>query len=115
VKQTLDRLFSLEENDTSMRTEALAGATTFLTMSYIVVVHPAILTAFPNDGVPGGIAVQGYTSGEVLQMLTVITILTSAAAMLVMAFYANLPFGLAPGLGINTYFAVTVVGILGVP
>lgn len=115
MKQTLDRLFSLEENDTSMRTEALAGATTFLTMSYIVVVHPAILTAFPNDGVPGGIAVQGYTSGEVLQMLTVITILTSAAAMLVMAFYANLPFGLAPGLGINTYFAVTVVGILGVP
>lgn len=115
MKQTLNRLFKLEENDTSMRTEALAGATTFLTMSYIVVVHPAILTAFPNDGVPGGIAVQGYTSGEVLQMLTVITILTSAVAMLVMAFYANLPFGLAPGLGINTYFAITVVGILGVP
>lgn len=115
MKQTLNRLFELEENDTCIRTEVLAGLTTFLTMSYIVVVHPAILTAFPNDGVPGGIAVQGYSAGEVLQMLTVITILTSVVAMLVMAFYANLPFGLAPGLGINAYFAITVVGILGVP
>ncbi|ACV46979.1 MULTISPECIES: NCS2 family permease [Halomicrobium] len=110
-----ERFFGLDEHDTDVRTEVLAGITTFLTMSYIVVVNPAILTAFPDDGVPGGIAIDGFTPGEVFQMLAVVTIVTSAIAMFVMAFYANRPFGLAPGLGLNAFFAITVIGVLGVP
>jgi AGZA family xanthine/uracil permease-like MFS transporter len=111
---TLDGLFELDEHDTDVRTEVLAGITTFLTMSYIVVVNPDILTA-TEGGPPGGIAIEGYSSGEVFQMLAVVTILASVGAMLVMAFYANRPFGLAPGLGLNAFFSITVVGILGVP
>jgi AGZA family xanthine/uracil permease-like MFS transporter len=112
---TLEQLFELDAHDTDVRTELVAGLTTFLTMSYIVVLNPAILTAFPDNGTPGGIAIDGYSPPEVLQMLAVVTILSSVVAMLVMAFYANRPFGLAPGLGLNAFFSITVVGILGVP
>ena len=111
----LEEFFELDAHDTDVSTEILAGVTTFLTMSYIVVLNPAILTSFPDDNVPGGIAITGYSAGEVFQMLAVVTIISSAVAMLVMAFYANRPFGLAPGLGLNAFFAITVVGVLGVP
>ena len=114
LTDTLAEYFGFEEHDTDLQTEALAGLTTFLTMSYIVVVNPAILTA-TEGGPPGGIAVEGYSAGEVYQMLAVVTILASAVAIFVMAFYANRPFGLAPGLGLNAFFAITVVGVLGVP
>ncbi|WP_254272672.1 NCS2 family permease [Haloarcula marina] len=112
---TLDELFDLDGHDTDVRTEVLAGITTFLTMSYIVFLNPVILTAFPDDNTPGGIAIAGFSPAEVLQMLAVVTIISSAIAMLVMAFYANRPFGLAPGLGLNAFFAITVVGVLEVP
>ncbi|WP_226022340.1 NCS2 family permease [Halomicrobium salinisoli] len=114
VRDTLDDLFDLDGHDTSVGTELRAGLTTFLTMSYIVVVNPDILTATEN-GPPGGIALPGYTAGEVYQMIAVVTIVSSVVAMLVMAFYANRPFGLAPGLGLNAFFAITVVGIMGIP
>ena len=114
-----DRLadyFGFEEHDTDLRTEILAGLTTFLTMSYIIVVNPAIMTDQPGDnGFADGIALQGYTPGEVQQMLAVVTILASAAAIFVMAFYANRPFAQAPGLGLNAFFAFTVVGAMGIP
>ncbi|MFB6166265.1 MAG: NCS2 family permease [Haloarculaceae archaeon] len=109
------RYFGFEEHGTDLTTEVIAGITTFLTMSYIVVVNPAILTAFPDDNTPGGIAITGYGPGEVFQMLAVVTIVSSAVAIFVMAFYANRPFGLAPGLGLNAFFSITVVGLLGVP
>ncbi|MFB6188428.1 MAG: NCS2 family permease [Halapricum sp.] len=115
VRETLADFFGFEEHNTDLRTEILAGITTFLTMSYIVVVNADILTANPETPVPGGIGISGYTPGEVFQMLAVVTILSSVVAMLVMAFYANRPFGLAPGLGLNAFFAITVVGVLGVP
>ena len=115
MASTLEQLFNLAEHDTDVRTEILAGVTTFLTMSYIVFLNPVILTAFPDDNVPGGIAIDGFSPPEVLQMLAVVTILSSVVAMLVMAFYANRPFGLAPGLGLNAFFAITVIGVLGVP
>ncbi|MFC6863393.1 NCS2 family permease [Halomicroarcula sp. GCM10025817] len=115
MASTLEQLFNLTEHDTDVRTEVLAGVTTFLTMSYIVFLNPVILTAFPDDNTPGGIAIDGFSPPEVLQMLAVVTILSSVAAMLVMAFYANRPFGLAPGLGLNAFFAITVIGVLGVP
>jgi AGZA family xanthine/uracil permease-like MFS transporter len=93
--------FGLGEYDSSIRTEALAGFTTFLTMSYIIVVNPAILSQ--------AIQIPGYSQGQVIQMLAVATILASFVGSLVMGVYANRPFGLAPGMGSNAFFAFTVV------
>ncbi|HEX3882515.1 MAG TPA: NCS2 family permease [Stellaceae bacterium] len=89
----LDRLFDLSGNRTSVGTEIVAGATTFLTMSYIVLVNPQIL------------ANAGMDKGAVF----VATCLASAGATLIMALYANYPLALAPGMGLNAYFAFTVV------
>jgi AGZA family xanthine/uracil permease-like MFS transporter len=108
--------FGFDEHDTNLRSEILAGVTTFLAMSYIVVVNPAIMTDQPgDDGFTDGIAISGYSPGEVQQMLAVVTILAAVVAIVVMAFYANRPFAQAPGLGLNAFFAFTVVGALGVP
>ncbi|MFC7075224.1 NCS2 family permease [Haloarcula halophila] len=104
---TLERLFELEAHDTDVRTELVAGLTTFLTMSYIVIVNPAILSA--------AISVENRTPGQTVQMLAVVTIISAAVATLIMAFYANRPFAQAPGLGLNAFFAFTVVLGLGVP
>ncbi|MFB6094183.1 MAG: NCS2 family permease [Halanaeroarchaeum sp.] len=116
LSETLADFFGFEEYDTDLRTEILAGVTTFLTMSYIVVVNPQILTNQPKDGgFTDGISLAGYTAGEVEQMLAVVTILAAAVAIFVMAFYANRPFAQAPGLGLNAFFAFTVVGAMGIP
>ncbi|WP_049901104.1 NCS2 family permease [Natrinema sp. J7-1] len=103
----LAAFFGFDEHDTDLETESIAGVTTFLAMSYIIVVNPAILGE--------AITLEGYSSGEVTQMITVATILSSAVAIFVMAFWANRPFGLAPGMGLNAFFAYTVVLGLGVP
>ncbi|ELY86310.1 NCS2 family permease [Natrinema altunense] len=103
----LAAFFGFDEHDTDLETESIAGLTTFLAMSYIIVVNPAILGE--------AITLEGYSSGEVTQMITVATILSSAVAIFVMAFWANRPFGLAPGMGLNAFFAYTVVLGLGVP
>ncbi|MFB6110109.1 MAG: NCS2 family permease [Halodesulfurarchaeum sp.] len=100
------RYFGFEEHDTDMQTELIAGATTFLTMSYIIVVNPAILSK--------AIKIEGYSQGQVFQMISIVTILASTTAILVMAFYANRPFGLAPGMGLNAFFAFTVVLGMGI-
>ncbi|THE63827.1 NCS2 family permease [Salinadaptatus halalkaliphilus] len=99
--------FGFEEHNTDYRTEALAGLTTFLAMAYIIVVNPAILS--------DAIVIEGYDQGEVFQMLAIVTIIASIVATAVMAFYANRPFGLAPGMGLNAFFTYTVVIVLGVP
>lgn len=95
----LDRVFQLRERGTSVRTEVLAGATTFLTMAYIVLVNPAILgtTGMPVAGVAAA------------------TCLAAGVGCLLMGFLANYPIALAPGMGLNAYFAFTVVGAMGVP
>ena len=103
----LAAFFELDEHDTDVRTEILAGITTFLTMSYIVVVNPAILSA--------AISVPGRSQTETVQMLAVVTIISAAVATGIMALYANRPFAQAPGLGLNAFFAFTVVLGLGVP
>jgi len=110
----LSEYFGFEENDTDLATEVIAGITTFLTMSYIVVVNPAIMTQFPGENGKPGVAIDGYSPLEVQQMLAVVTILAAAVAIFVMAFYANRPFAQAPGLGLNAFFAFTVVGVMGV-
>ena len=95
----LQRFFALDEHGTTVRTEILAGVTTFLTMAYIVLVNPQILGA------------AGMDKGAVF----VATCLSSAFATLVMALWANYPLALAPGMGLNAYFAYSVVGALHYP
>jgi AGZA family xanthine/uracil permease-like MFS transporter len=112
VRETLADFFGFDEHDTDLQTEVVAGITTFLTMSYIVVVNPAILAPAIVNG-PGPDL--GLSVPEAQQMLAVVTLLAAATATLVMAFYANRPFGQAPGLGLNAFFAFTVVLGLGVP
>ena len=107
---SLAEYFDFEEHDTDLRTETLAGATTFLAMAYIIVVNPSILMPAIMTDPPAGMG-----EAEVLQMLAVVTILASVLAIVVMAFYAKRPFGLAPGMGLNAFFAFTVVLGLGVP
>ncbi|MFQ3475473.1 NCS2 family permease [Halonotius sp. F2-221B] len=103
----LNSFFDLDDHDTDVNAEVIAGATTFLAMAYIIVVNPTVLS--------NAISIEGYTDPEVFQMIAITTILASVAAMLVMALYANRPFGLAPGLGLNAFFAFTVVLGLGIP
>ncbi|WP_132058938.1 NCS2 family permease [Halorussus amylolyticus] len=102
----LAEYFDFEEHGTDMRTEILAGITTFLTMSYIVVVNPTILSA--------AIQPEGIGPNRTFQMLAVVTIIAAATATLVMALYAKRPFAQAPGLGLNAFFAFTVVLGLGI-
>ena len=118
LRESLADYFEFESHDTDLGTEILAGITTFLTMSYIIVVNPAIMAQTTNEEgeiTSPGVAIDGYSDVEVIQMLAVVTILASAAAIFVMAFYANRPFGQAPGLGLNAFFAFTVVGAMGIP
>ena len=89
----LETLFRLKENGTTVRIELVAGATTFLTMAYIVLVNPQILSA------------AGMDKGAVF----VATCIASALATLFMALYANYPLALAPGMGLNAYFTYGVV------
>ncbi|MES3160279.1 MAG: NCS2 family permease [Halorubrum sp.] len=102
-----DSLFGVTEHDSDVRTELIAGITTFLAMSYIIVVNPAILSE--------AIAIEGFERVEVFQMIAIATILASVVGTVVMALYANRPFGLAPGMGLNAFFAFTVVIALGIP
>jgi adenine/guanine/hypoxanthine permease len=89
----LERQFQLTENGTTIRTEFVAGATTFLTMVYIVFVNPEILS---NTGMDRG-------------AVFVATCLAAAISTLIMALYANYPIALAPGMGLNAFFAFTLV------
>jgi adenine/guanine/hypoxanthine permease len=89
----LDRYFQLSENGTDVRTEFVAGATTFLTMVYIVFVNPQILG---NAGMDKG-------------AVFVATCLAASLSTLIMALYANYPIALAPGMGLNAFFAFTLV------
>ncbi|MEI2414689.1 NCS2 family permease [Orrella sp. JC864] len=93
----LERLFKLREHATSVRTEAIAGFTTFLTMSYIIFVNPDILSSTGMDR----------------NAVFVATCLAAALGSLIMALLANWPIGMAPGMGLNAFFAFTVVGAMG--
>ena len=92
-----ERFFKLAENGTSVRTELIAGLTTFLTMSYIIFVNPEILS----------------TTGMDRDAVFVATCIAAALGSAVMALVANWPIGMAPGMGLNAFFAFTVVAALG--
>ena len=89
----LESLFKLREHDTNLRTEVMAGVTTFLTMAYIIFVNPSILG---DAGMPKG-------------AVFVATCLIAALGTFIMGLYANYPIALAPGMGLNAYFAYVVV------
>ena len=89
----MEKLFKLKQHNTNVRTEVMAGITTFMAMAYILAVNPSILS------------VAGMDAAGVF----VATALASCLGCLFMAFFANMPFGLAPGMGLNAYFAYTVV------
>ena len=96
---SLNQFFKLAEHGTNIRTEVVAGVTTFLTMAYIIFVNPAILgdAGLPKDAV------------------FVATCVAAALGTLIMGLYANYPIGMAPGMGLNAYFAYAVVLGMGVP
>ncbi|KJF26400.1 NCS2 family permease [Clostridium aceticum] len=89
----MEKIFKLKENHTNVKTEVMAGITTFMTMAYILVVNPSVLSATGMD----------------LGALFTATALSAIVATLVMALYANLPYALAPAMGPNAFFAFTVV------
>lgn len=93
----LEKLFKLKENNTDVKTEIMAGITTFMTMAYILAVNPDILSA----------------SGMDRNAVLIATALASFVGCLLMALLSNYPFALAPGLGLNAYFAYTVAGTMG--
>ena len=93
----LEKWFKLKENNTNIKTEVVAGVTTFMTMAYILAVNPSILSA----------------SGMDTQAILMATALASFIGTMAMALLANYPFALAPGLGLNAYFAYTVCGAMG--
>jgi adenine/guanine/hypoxanthine permease len=96
---TLERLFGLEDHGTTVRTEVVAGLTTFLTMAYIVVVNPVILGA----------------AGMPVAAVAVATCLASGFGSILMGLLSNYPLALAPGMGLNAYFTYTVVQGMGLP
>ncbi len=89
----MEKFFKLKEHGTDVKTELIAGITTFMTMAYILAVNPNILGAAGMDG------------GSVFTA----TALASALASFCMALFANLPFALSAGMGLNAYFTYTVV------
>jgi len=97
-EKIMEKLFKLKANGTTVRTEILAGLTTFMTMAYIIALNPNLLTNFAV-GTP-------LWNGVFLA-----TCIASAVGTLVMAFAANKPFAMAPGMGLNSFFAVVVANI----
>ena len=95
-----EKIFKLSENKTSVKTELVAGLTTFMTMAYIIALNPNLLTNFGAEG------------AQLWNGVFMATCIASAVGMFCMAFLANKPFCLAPGMGLNRFFAVVVGNIV---
>ncbi|WP_239257171.1 NCS2 family permease [Listeria ilorinensis] len=95
----MDKFFKLSENHTTVKTEILAGMTTFLSMAYVLFVNPTML----------------HTTGMDLKSVFVATVLAAVVGSLLMGLIANYPIGLAPGMGLNAFFAYTVCAQWGIP
>jgi AGZA family xanthine/uracil permease-like MFS transporter len=95
----IERLFKVKARNSSVRTELIAGATTFLTAAYIIFVNPSVLS---KAGMPQNALIS-------------VTCLVAGGATLLLAFWANVPLMMAPGMGLNAFFAFTLVGGMQVP
>ena len=100
-EKMLEKIFKLKENNTTARTEIIAGLTTFMTMAYIIALNPNLLTGFGKDTMP-----------ELWNGVFLATCIASAIGTIVMAFLANKPLAMAPGMGLNSFFAVVVTNIV---
>jgi len=96
-----EKVFKLSENNTNVKTEVVAGLTTFMTMAYIIALNPNLLTNFD-------------TGSSLWNGVFMATCIASAIGMFCMAFLANKPFAMAPGMGLNSFFAVVVGNIVGI-
>ncbi len=97
----MEKLFKLKENGTTVRTEIMAGLTTFMTMAYIIALNPNLLTNFD-------------VGSALWNGVFMATCIASAIGIFCMAFMANKPFAMAPGMGLNSFFAVVVGNIVGI-
>ena len=97
----MKKFFKLSENNTNVRTEVIAGLTTFMTMAYIIALNPNLLTNFD-------------TGSALWNGVFMATCIASAVGMFCMAFLANKPFAMAPGMGLNSFFALVVSNIVGI-
>lgn len=97
----MEKLFKLRENHTDVRTEVIAGITTFMTMAYIIALNPNLLTGFGANG------------AELWNGVFLATVISAGVGCICMAFLANKPFAMAPGMGLNSFFAVVVANIAG--
>ena len=97
LEEIVEKIFKLKQNGTNVRAEIIAGITTFMTMAYIIALNPNILAGGQEQALWNGVFLA--------------TCIASAIAMFVMAFLANKPFGLAPGLGLNSFFAIVAANI----
>ena len=97
IQNFLEKAFKLKANKTDVKTEVIAGITTFMTMAYILAVNPSVLSS------------TGMDAGA----LFTATALIACLGTLFMAIFANYPFAIAPGMGLNAYFAYTVVKSMG--
>ena len=95
----MERFFHLKENQTNIRTEILAGLTTFITMAYIIALNPNILSGYKAEG------------ADLWNAVFMATCIASAIGTITMAFFANKPFVMAPGMGLNSFFAVVVANM----
>ncbi|MBQ9136168.1 MAG: NCS2 family permease [Lachnospiraceae bacterium] len=98
----MEKIFKLKENGTTVKTEVLAGLTTFMTMAYIIALNPNLLTNFGAEG-------SALWNGVFLA-----TCISSAVGTILMAFLANKPFAMAPGMGLNSFFALVVTNIVSI-
>ena len=97
----MEKIFKLKENGTTVRTEVVAGLSTFMTMAYIIALNPNLLTNFD-------------TGSALWNGVFLATCIASAVGIFVMAFYANKPFAMAPGMGLNSFFALVVGNIVAI-
>ncbi len=103
----MEKFFKLKENGTTVRTEIIAGLTTFMTMAYIIALNPNLIVGFgANAPMPGP-----QTPAPLWNGIFLATVISAGIGTLLMAFLANKPFAMAPGMGLNSYFATVVAGI----
>ena len=100
-EKMLEKIFKLKENNTTARTEIIAGLTTFMPLADFIAFYPNLLTGFGKDTMP-----------ELWNGVFLATCIASAIGTIVMAFLANKPFAMAPGMGLNSFFAVVVTNIV---
>ena len=98
----MEKFFKLNENNTTVKTEIIAGLTTFMTMAYIVALNPNLLTGFGAEG------------ADLWNGVFLATVIASGIGCICMAFLANKPFAMAPGMGLNSFYAVVCANIVGI-